>query len=65
MSNQIQDPYPTYFEMGETVTFDHYGDRLTGRVVRIYSTRLNYHVEVDGRRYEVEVPGDNPKRGTE
>lgn len=50
------------FELGDTVSFDHYGDRLAGRVVRVYASRLNYHVEVHGQRYEVSVPDDNPER---
>jgi hypothetical protein len=62
MSRMIDDPYPNDFELGEIIEFDSDGERLRGRVVRVYSTRLNYHVEVDGQRYEVEVPDDNPKR---
>ncbi len=60
----------TEFNLGDIVSFDHRGawmsegdepERLTGEVVRVYSTRLNYHVEVNGTRYEVEVPNDNPQ----
>jgi hypothetical protein len=52
----------TEFSLGDTVSFDHDGDRLTGKVVRVYNSRLVYHVEVNGERYEVEVPDDNPQR---
>lgn len=65
MSRCLGPDYSTEFELGETVSFDYGGDRLTGRVVRVYSTRLDYHVEVDGKRYEVTVPDDNPRRGSE
>lgn len=64
MSRYLGEDYSTEFSLGETVSFDNDGDRLTGKVVRVYSTRLLYHVEVDGERYEVEVPDDNPRRGT-
>jgi len=56
------DENDSVFDLGDTVSFDHEGERLTGTVVRVYATRLNYHVEVDGARYEVSVPDDNPRR---
>lgn len=62
MSQYLGEDYSTEFSLGETVSFDHDRERLTGTVVRVYSTRLLYHVEVDGKRYEVEVPDDNPER---
>ncbi len=63
MSRYLGKPYDCDFELGETVAFDHNGDRLIGKVVRVYNTRLVYHIEVEGRRYyEVEVPDDNLKR---
>ena len=49
------------FNLGDMVSFDSDGERLTGKVVRVYNTRLLYHVEVDGRRYEVSVPDDDPR----
>ncbi len=54
--------HSTEFELGEVISFDFEGRRLVGKVVRVYSTRLLYHVEVDGKRFEVEVPDDNPER---
>lgn len=50
------------FEIGDFVAFDHEDQRLTGKVVRVYNSRLLYHVEVDGKRYEVAVPDDNPEK---
>lgn len=47
------------FELGETVTFMHAGERLYGKVVRVYNTRSLYHVEHNGRRYEVEPSTDD------
>jgi hypothetical protein len=62
MSRNLGPDTSTEFELGEMVSFDYEGERLTGRIVRVYSTRLDYHVEVDGNRYEVSVPDDNPRR---
>lgn len=62
MSDFLGKDYSADFDLGDTVSFDHEGERLTGKVVRVYSTRLLYHVEVDGNRYAVEVPDDNPER---
>lgn len=50
------------FEMNARVSFLHEGERLEGEVVRIYNTRLFYHVLVDGRRYEVDVSTDDMRR---
>lgn len=50
------------FELGDMVSFLHDGERLVGEVVRVYSDRLNYHVEVDGRRYEACMPDDDIRR---
>ena len=50
------------FELGERVSFDHEGTRLTGEVVRVYNTREWYHVEVDGQRYEVHGREDDIRR---
>jgi hypothetical protein len=48
------------FELGDRVSFvGPYGERLYGEVVRVYNTRVLYHVEVDGQRYEVRVDGGN------
>ncbi len=59
MSRLIGEYRKTEFDLGDTVSFGHDRDRLTGKVVRVYSTRLNYHVEVEGERYEVSIPDDN------
>lgn len=48
------------FELGDRVSFKGpFGDRLTGVVVRVYNSRLCYHVEVDGERYSVRTDGGN------
>lgn len=48
------------FELGDIVTFTGpCGGRLTGEIVRVYNSRLCYHVEVDGERYFVRVDGGN------
>ena len=50
------------FELGDRVSFLHPGStdyRLTGTVVRVYNSRLVYHVEVDGERYSVRIDGGN------
>lgn len=61
MSRHIGKAAPTEFALGDYIVFDHAGDRLVGRVVRVYNSRLVYHVELDrGERYEVCVPEDNP-----
>lgn len=62
MSRYIGKENSTEFSLGECVSFDYEGQRLTGKVVRVYASRLLYHIEVNGDRYEVEVPDDNPER---
>lgn len=62
MSRNLGPDTSTDFSLGEIISFDHDGDRLSGKVVRVYNTRLLYYVEVDGDRYEVAVPDDNPRR---
>ena len=55
-----QSEYPqTGFEIDDRVSFLHEGRRLTGIVVRVYNTRDHYHVEVDGRRYDVHPDEDD------
>ncbi len=61
MSRKLDREYSSDFELGDRVSFLHEGERLVGNVVRVYNTRLVYHVEVKGRRYEVVVPTDDPK----
>ena len=41
------------FDIGNKVSFDHNGKRLTGAIVRVYNTRDLYHVDVNGQRYQV------------
>jgi hypothetical protein len=50
------------YDLGDRVSFLHDGERLTGTVVRVYASRLNYHIQVDGRRYEASVPGDDIRK---
>lgn len=52
----------TDFILGDTVSFTHEGHRLVGIVVRVYNSRTLYHIEVDGDRYEVAVPNDDPRK---
>lgn len=62
MSRLISCDFPREFELGEQVSFDHEGLRLTGEVVRVYNTREWYHVEVAGQRYEVNAREDDMRR---
>jgi hypothetical protein len=62
MSRCLGEYTSTEFALGDRVSFDHEGDRLTGEVVRVYNARLAYHVEVESKRYEVAVPEDNPRK---
>lgn len=64
MSRYLGEYRCSEFALGDRVSFDHNGERLTGKVVRVYNTRLTYHVEVNGQRYEVNVgeDNDNPKK---
>lgn len=64
MSKKLEDFNDTDFMIGEIVSFDHRGVRLKGTVVRAYNSRLIYHVQVNGDRYEVEVGVDDPRRET-
>jgi hypothetical protein len=59
---------PRDYELGERVSFNHEYqledgrvgvERLTGEVVRVYSARDDYHVEVEGIRYLVDRTGDD------
>jgi hypothetical protein len=62
MSNlyRPQDDYRNYWNLGSTVEFDGPdGRRLRGEIVRVSSNPSYYHVEVNGRRYEVWQPQDN------
>lgn len=43
MSNRINDPYQTEFELDDRISFLYNGDRITGRVVRVYASRFDYH----------------------
>ena len=52
--------YPSdVYDLGDRVSFLHEGERLVGTVVRVYSSRELYHVEVGGRRYEVDTSCDD------
>lgn len=54
--------YPSQeFSIGDRVSFLYDCERLEGEVVRVYNTRENYHVEVDGVRYSVNRDGDRMK----
>lgn len=51
------------FALGDRVSFNGpYGGRLTGEVVRVYNSRIVYHVEVDGERYQVRTDSDDMRR---
>lgn len=51
--------YDNWWSLGSTVTFDHYGSRLKGTIVRTSSNPTYFHVAVDGVRYEVDLHADN------
>lgn len=61
MSNlyRPQDDYRNYWALGSRVEFDHDGERLQGEIVRTSSNPTYFHVEVNGRRYEVDLREDN------
>lgn len=59
MSRFLSRHEKTEFELGDYVSFDHEGRRLTGKVARCYNTREVYHVEVEGQRYKVRLSEDN------
>ncbi|MHC2481596.1 hypothetical protein [Rhizobium leguminosarum] len=55
-----QDDYDNWWALGSIVEFnDPYGERLRGRIVRTSSNPTYFHVEVRGRRYEVDLHEDN------
>jgi hypothetical protein len=53
--------YRNYWSLGSTVEFDApYGGRLRGEIVRVYfGNPAEMHVDVNGRRYEVNIHNDN------
>jgi hypothetical protein len=69
MSTKLsQFEYPRDYELGERVSFNHEYEReegrieverLIGEVVRVYNARDDYHVEVDGIRYQVHRHDDD------
>ena len=64
MSRMIDSPPERMeFDLGEEVTFLHQGERLRGKVVRVYNTRDVYHVEVAGQRY-LACPEEDDMRRT-
>lgn len=62
--SKIYDPssdYDNWYQLGSTVTFDHDGVRLCGKIVRVSSNPCYFHVEVKGTRYEVDLHQDRMK----
>lgn len=58
MSSAIDEP-GHWCDLGRAVWFDGpYGERLRGEIVRAYFNHQNYHVMVDGQRYEVQIDQD-------
>lgn len=53
------------YELGEWVSFEHEGRTLRGEVVRVYSARDDYHVEVDGQRYSTHIDEMRPAKKPE
>jgi hypothetical protein len=54
------DDYRNWWNLGGIVEFDGpHGERLRGEIVRVSSNPTYFHVEVDGRRYEVDLRADN------
>lgn len=53
--------YRNWWELGSTVCFDApWGERLTGEIVRVhFGDPCAFHVEANGRRYEVHLHDDN------
>ena len=43
------------WQLGDTVSFLYYNQRLIGEIVRVSSNPTYFHVEVDGERYEVDL----------
>lgn len=58
MSRIVDDEPGAWCCLGRFVWFDNYGSRLYGEIVRTSSNPDYFHVEVDGRRYEVSLNGD-------
>lgn len=55
-------PMETY-ELEDIVAFNGPDDtRLIGEIVRVYNSRDDYHVLVDGERYSVNIHSDNVKK---
>lgn len=50
---------PEAWTLGSTVTFDYYGTRLQGTIVRTSSNPCYFHIEVDGVRYEADLHDDH------
>jgi hypothetical protein len=61
--SRLHDPsedYRNWWNLGGIVEFDGPdGDRLRGEIVRVSSNPSYFHVEVRGRRYEVDSTTDN------
>jgi hypothetical protein len=54
---------PEEFDLGDRVIFvAPWGDPVEGVVVRVYNSGDLYHVEVEGKRYEVDQSGDQMRR---
>ena len=63
MSRRLDDyEYQPFLELGDKVSFKYYETKLYGEIVRVYNAGTLYHVEVDGRRYEVDLHEDKVKR---
>lgn len=51
--------YRDSYQLNDRVSFMHYGTRLYGEIARTYNGNpCAFHVEVDGRRYEVDLHAD-------
>jgi hypothetical protein len=73
LTTELEEPSSQYdnprdYDLGERASFNHEYqredgqigvERLTGEVVRVYSARDDYHVEVDGIRYQVDRHSDD------
>lgn len=49
------------WQLGDRVSFSYYDTRLHGVIVRTSSNPTYFHVEVNGRRYEVDLHDDDMK----
>lgn len=66
MSRMVDDNPSAWLELGEWVWFDGpYGERLQGEIVRTSSNPTYFHVEVSGRRYEVDLHSDRMSKRRE